>query len=261
MLRVERVTPHLIRVVLGGPGLAGFPAGQYADHYIKMLFPRPGVAYPEPFDIARIRAEFPRSEQPVVRTYTVRRWDAETGELTVDVVYHGAEGVAGPWAYAVQPGAVVHFMGPGGAYAPDPAAAWHLFAGDESALPAIAASLEMLPPGAHAYAFVEVADPAEEQALKSAGAVTLTWLHRTGRVGDALMAALRDFTFPDGDGDAFVHGEAGFVKEARRLLLVERAMPRERVSISGYWRLGQDEDGWQSTKRDFNQQMEAEHGL
>lgn len=57
---------------------------------------------------------------------------------------------------------------------------------------------------------------------------------------------------------AFVHGEAGFVKELRRLLRMERSVPREDLSISGYWRLGHNEDGWQASKREWNAQVEAE---
>src|SRR5436189_197856 len=82
-------------------------------------------------------------------------------------VVHGDEGLAGPWAARVQPGEIVHFMGPGGAYAPDISADWHLLVGDESALPAIARSLESLPDGATAHAFVEVSGPQEEQKIDS----------------------------------------------------------------------------------------------
>ena len=76
---------------------------------------------------------------PRRRTYTVRRWDEAAGELTLDFVSHGDEGLAGPWAAAAVPGDQIALQGPGGEYAPDPAADWHLFAGDASALPAIAA--------------------------------------------------------------------------------------------------------------------------
>ena len=57
---------------------------------------------------------------------------------------------------------------------------------------------------------------------------------------------------------AFVHGEAGFVKELRRLLRVERGVPREALSISGYWRRGMDDEGWRSTKAGWNARVEAE---
>jgi NADPH-dependent ferric siderophore reductase len=58
--------------------------------------------------------------------------------------------------------------------------------------------------------------------------------------------------------DFVVHGEAGFVKGLRRVLRVERALPLDRLSVSGYWHLGHDEDGWQSAKREWNRQVEAE---
>src|SRR5262245_41383360 len=93
--RVERLTPHMIRVVLGGEGLAAFCAGEFSDHYVKLLFPVPAVEYPEPFDIRRIREEMPRHQWPRQRTYTVRRWDADARELWVDFVHHGDTGLAG----------------------------------------------------------------------------------------------------------------------------------------------------------------------
>ncbi|MFB8758056.1 siderophore-interacting protein [Streptomyces nigra] len=257
VVRTERLTPHMQRVVLGGEGLADFAADTCTDHYVKILFSPEGVTYPEPFDLERIREDLPREQWPVTRTYTVRAWDPEHRELTLDFVIHGDEGLAGPWAMRAQRGDTVRFMGPGGAYAPDPEADWHLLAGDESALPAIARSLESLPDGAAAYAFLEVAGPEEEQKIDSD--VEVVWLHRGSRpVGEALLDAVRSLTFPEGRLHAFVHGEAHFVKELRHLLRVERGVPREDLSISGYWRLGHNEDGWQASKRDWNARIEAE---
>ncbi|MGW0906506.1 siderophore-interacting protein [Streptomyces sp. NPDC002853] len=257
VVRTERLTPHMQRVVLGGEGLSEFTVGDSTDHYVKLLFGAEGVTYPEPFDMQRIREEFPRDQWPVTRTYTVRSWDPATRELAIDFVVHGDEGLAGPWAKDVQPGATIRFLGPGGGYAPDADADWHLLAGDESALPAIAASLEALPEGAKAYAFVEVAAADEEQKISSVA--DIVWLHRGQRpVGEALVEAVRSLDFPAGDVHAFVHGEAGFVKELRRYLRMERQVPRERLSVSGYWRLGDNEDGWQASKRDWNAAVEAE---
>jgi len=257
VVRTERLTPHMQRVVLGGDGLAEFTAGSNTDHYVKLLFGPEGVTYPEPFDMDRIREEFPREQWPVTRTYTVRAWDPEVRELTLDFVIHGDEGLAGPWAARVQPGEVVRFMGPGGAYAPDASADWHLLAGDESALPAIAAALEALPDGAVAHVFIEVSGPEEEQKIDSD--VEVVWLHRGERpLGEAAVEAVRALAFPRGRVHAFVHGEAGFVKELRQLLRVEHEIARDDLSISGYWRLGHNEDGWQASKRDWNAQVEAE---
>ncbi|MFC8175137.1 siderophore-interacting protein [Streptomyces sp. NPDC057235] len=259
VVHTERITPHMVRLVLGGPGLDGFEVGEYTDHYVKLLFAPDGVAYPEPFDMERIREEFPREQWPTTRTYTVRAWDPERRELTIDFVVHGDEGLAGPWAARAEAGDTVRFLGPGGGYAPDEAADWHLLAGDESALPAIAAALERLPAGARAHAFVEIADAAEEQKLETAAGVDVTWLHRGDRpVGEALVEAVRALEFPAGDVHAFVHGEAGFVKELRRHLRLEREVPRERLSISGYWRLGKSDEAWRAIKREWNDQVERE---
>ncbi|WP_431773418.1 siderophore-interacting protein [Streptomyces cucumeris] len=268
VVRTDRLTPHMVRVVLGGDGLAGFEAGEWTDHYVKLLFPAPGVSYPEPFDIERIRAEFPRAQWPVTRTYTVRAWDPAAHELTLDFVVHGDEGLAGPWAAGAEPGQEIHLLGPGGAYAPSADADWHLLVGDESALPAIATALERLAaaPGgsgsadrAPVRAFVEVAGPEEEHKLTVPEGAEITWLHRgAAPVGGALVDAVRSLEFPPGQVHAFVHGEAGFVKEIRRHLRLERQVPREWLSISGYWRRGHNEDGWQASKREWNEQVESE---
>jgi NADPH-dependent ferric siderophore reductase len=244
VLRTEQLTPHMIRVVLGD--LTGFAPNGFTDAYVKLLFPVPGVDYPEPFDMQRIRAEFPRAEWPRMRTYTVRAHDEQAGELTIDFVYHGDEGLAGPWARNARPGDVLRFAGPGGAYAPGDEADWHLLAGDESALPAIGAALEAMPAGVPAYALIEIDGPAEEQALSTKADARITWLHRSA--GAALVAAVRELDLPAGAGQAFVHGEADFVKQLRRHLLDERGIRKDLLSISGYWRRGKDEDGWQAEK-------------
>ncbi|MFF5446676.1 siderophore-interacting protein [Streptomyces sp. NPDC012888] len=259
VVRTERLTPHMVRLVLGGDGLAGFGAGEFTDHYVKLLFAPEDVTYAEPWDLDVIRATHPREHWPRQRAYTVRAWDAAALELTIDFVLHGDEGLAGPWAARVQPGETVHFVGPGGAYAPAPAAGWHLLAGDESALPAIAASLERVPRGARVVAFIEVEGPEDEQPVTTPDGVAPVWLHRRGRpVGEALLEAVTSLDFPSTDVHAFVHGEAGVVKELRRHLRRDRGIPRERLSISGYWRLGETDEGWRAIKRDWNARVEAE---
>ncbi|GAB3490586.1 siderophore-interacting protein [Amycolatopsis cihanbeyliensis] len=246
VLRTERVTPHMIRVVAGGEGLAAFPGNEFTDCYVKLLFPVPGVTYPDPFDMDVIRAELPREHWPRARTYTVRYLDRVAGELAIDFVYHGDEGLAGPWVARVRPGDEMLLLGPGGAYAPSAEADWHLLVGDESALPAIAASLEAIPAGAPVRVFVQVADAAEEQALATKGEAQVHWLHRCA--DEDIVAAVRDLEFPNGTVQAFVHGEAGFVRELRRHLLNERGVRRDLLSISGYWRRGKNDEQWREEK-------------
>jgi NADPH-dependent ferric siderophore reductase len=261
--RTEHLTPSMIRLVLAGGDLARFRAAPFTDSYVKIVFLDPDVAYPRPLDMSAVREQLPAEHQPRLRTYTVRDWDEDAHELTLDVVVHaagasGSAGLAGPWAQALQPGDEVLLVGPGGEYAPDPAADWHLFAGDESALPAIAVALAALPSNAQAHAFLEVEGPADEVDLDAPAAARVTWLHRNSRpVGELLVDAVTGLQFPTGRVHAFVHGEAGFVKELRRVLRVDRGLAKEQLSISGYWRVGADDEGWRAAKRQWNAEAEA----
>ncbi|WP_410627152.1 siderophore-interacting protein [Amycolatopsis sp. cmx-8-4] len=246
VLRTERLTPHMIRIVAGGDGIADFAPNAFTDAYVKVLFKVPGVVYPEPFDVQEIRAALPREQWPRMRSYTVRAFDPQAGELVFDFVHHGDEGIAGPWAASAQPGDELLLSGPGGAYAPGADADWHLLAGDESALPAIAASLEALPAGVPAHAVILVEDASEEQALVTKADAQITWLHRAS--GGDVTAAVRALPWRAGVVQAFVHGEAGFVRDLRRYLLDERGVRRELLSISGYWRVGKDDEAWREEK-------------
>ncbi len=249
VVRTERLTPQMIRVVCGGEGLASFRHNGFTDSYVKVLFRVPGVRYPEPFDLAAVQESLPREQWPRMRTYTVRYHDADAGELALDILVHGDEGLGGPWASRVRPGDEVLLRGPGGAYAPRADVDRHLFVGDESALPAIAASLEALPAGALATVRLLVENQDEQQALSTKGAVDLRWLHRADE--DDLVSEVRALDLGSGSVQAFVHGEAGMVRDLRGHLLRERGLDRELLSISGYWRRGRTDESWRKEKKAF----------
>ncbi len=141
----ETLTARLRRVWFRSDDLSAFAASAHTDRYVKLVFPKPGVDYPEPLDMRVLRQTLPPEDMPVVRTYTALFPDVDAGTLAIDFVVHGDEGVAGPWARRAAPGDVLLANGPGGAYRPDPDADWHLLVGDESAVPAITAALAVLP--------------------------------------------------------------------------------------------------------------------
>lgn len=260
VLRRDVLSPTMVRVVLGGDGLAGWAPTTHSDAYVVLWLPRPGSGVLAPFDLDEVRRDLPESSWPAHRHYSVRRWDAAAGELSIDFVVHGDEGIAGPWARSARVGDRLMVTAPNGGYSPDPAADWHLFVGDESALPAIAASLDVLPPDARAVV-VALCDGAEHEIdLDSAGLVDVTWLHRRGDPSDAtlLADAVRDLDWPAGRVHAFVHGEAGEVREVRRYLVGERRLARHDLSISGYWRRTLTDEAWRRIKRDWNADVEAD---
>lgn len=257
VVRTEQLTPHLVRVVLGGDVLAEFPDNGCTDRYVKLMFPRPGVELPG--DGAELWA-LPPEQRPVMRTYTVRAIDPINHQLTIDFVTHGDEGVAGPWAMAARPGDELIMSGPGGAYAPLLDADLHLVVGDEAAIPAIAAALEAMTPGSRAVVVIEVGDAGDELPLPSPADVELTWIHRADGAGpEALLDAVRSLDLPAGRVQAFVHGELHVTRAIRRHL-VEHGIEGDLLSASGYWRRGKDEDGFQAEKRELAQADRAALG-
>jgi NADPH-dependent ferric siderophore reductase len=249
----ERITPHMQRVVFGGPAFESFAErlNEHTDKYVKLTFIHPDVAYDEPLDVEQLRTTLPSEQWPVVRTYTVRAVDLVARTLTIDFVVHGDEGVAGPWAAGSRRGDVLHLTGPGGAYSPGVDADWHLLIGDEAALPAISSALEAIPAGVPVRAFIEVDGPDEEQKIDSAGDVEITWLHRDGAPAgstDLLPDAVKALDWPAGRAQVFMHGEAGLLRSLRSFLLTERGVERSMASISGYWRVGNTEEGFRVWK-------------
>jgi NADPH-dependent ferric siderophore reductase len=260
--RSEWLAPDMVRLVLTGPDLAKLPELEHTDHYVKLIFPGEGAAYRWPFDPDELQGTLPREEWPVTRAYTIRAFDRDTLELTIDFVAHGDEGIAGPWAASAQPGDQIGFYGPGGAWGPSPDGETFLLVGDAAAVPAIAAALDRLPQGAAAHVFVEVESADTHVPLPEGDAITTTWVHHADQpdrpIGDQLADVVRAAGLPAGELHAFVHGNAGMVKTLRRWLFVEQGLPRDRVSISGYWRSGFTDEGWRSVKREFNAEMERE---
>jgi NADPH-dependent ferric siderophore reductase len=258
---VEQLTPNMVRVVVGGEGLDGFGVGEFSDHYVKLHLPARGADYGKEFDPEEIKATRPRELWPKVRTYSVRDWDAAAKRLTLDFVVHGDEGVAGPWATSVKPGDPLLLMGPGGGYTPDPGADWHLLVGDACVIPAVAASLPRIPAGVPALVVLEVDGPEEEQELTAAADLRLQWVHRTrppGEEPELLLDAVRALELPPGRGQVFVHGEATSVRAIRRHLVVERGLPVEGASITGYWKYQRTDEGWREDKPEWKRLVEAD---
>ncbi|PPF79790.1 NADPH-dependent ferric siderophore reductase, partial [Subtercola sp. Z020] len=247
VVRREQLSPHLVRIVLGGDAFDAFETTDLTDEYVKIVFAKPELGLEPPYDLAALRETLEPSDMPVTRTYTVRSVDAVTKTLSIDFIVHGDEGLAGPWADRAVPGDLLTFSGPGGGYRPDPAADWYLFAGDQSALPAIAAALEHLPAEARGLAFVAVGDAADELVLDAPAGVEVHWLHAAP--GVTLAAAVEGAEWLGGSPQVFAHGEREAMK-ALREVFANRGVQRSKLSLSGYWAAGRTEDRFQAEKRE-----------
>jgi len=216
---VHQLTPRMTRVRLSGDSLLGLAA--IPGQTIKIYVPDVGG-------------------HPVSRDYTVRdyRDDAAAAPgLDIDFVLHG-DGPATNWARRAQPGEVLEFVGPSGRYRPDPHGDWHLFAGDETALPAMQAYVAMLPANASVALYVEVADAAEEQPMPGAATPTVRWLHRNNcepGTSTLLDDAVRAARLPPGKGHIWLAGHTPTVRRIRAHLLNERGVDRGALYVKGFW--------------------------
>ena len=246
--------PHLVRVVAGGPSLAEFSHDGSTDAYVKLQFVDPSLGLTPPYDIATLRETLPPEQLPVSRTYTVRWFDREAQQLALDFVVHGDTGIAAPWAAKAQPGDQLVLSGPGGGYSPDPTAQWHVFIGDLSGLPAISAAIESLPAEAKGVAYIEITEDRDIIKINNYSKVKLYWLKNPNPEDiDFLARAVQNAQWPaETDGgvgvQVFAHGERESIKSIRKALAA-REIPRDSISISGYWARGRTEDTFQAEKR------------
>jgi NADPH-dependent ferric siderophore reductase len=174
------------------------------------------------------------------RHYTIRSIDRAARRVTFDFVLHGDTPGAN-WARNARPGDEIDALGPRGHVWLHPEADWHLFAGDETALPAISAMLEALKPGDTATAIIEVENRAEEQKLAAPADARIAWIHRNGPPhpgSKPLIEALAAVAIPgDRKVHAYLAGETSTVRAQRHGLLA-RGLPKEKISAEGYWRPG-----------------------
>jgi NADPH-dependent ferric siderophore reductase len=253
----QMLTPNLRRIHFRSDDLSAFRDSVHTDRYVKLIFLRPGVQYPEPLDVKALRGLLPPEDLPVLRTYTALFPDHEAGTMSIDFVVHGDQGVAGPWAAAAKPGDQLLADGPGGAYAPDPTADWHLLIGDETALPAITAAVRALPPEAVARVVLEVDSAAHQLDLPLPDRAVLHWVHRD-TPGTSLEGTVRSLDWLPGRVHVFAHGEAQTMMHGLRpYLLRDRGVPRDLLSISGYWRQGRTEESFREWKAELARQEQA----
>ena len=239
--RVERISPRMRRITFAGDELVGFTSAA-ADDHVKLFFPAPGQDRPSLPSPGGNGRDYPAGTiQPAVRDYTPRRFDPQRGELVVEFVIH-ADGPASTWAAQATPGQWVGVGGPRGSILTPEDYDTYLFAGDETALPAIARHLEEMRPGLRALVLIEVADIHEERHLPTAANAAIHWLHRDGLAAGLptlLEQGLRRLILPGGDTYAWLAGEIETVRHLRRYLLEDEGLSRDQVRAAGYWRVGE----------------------
>lgn len=238
--QISTLNDVLRRVVLGGPGLKAYRSSGVADEWFRLFLPAVVEGQSdEPVELpgwVEGGWQFP-SPEPVSRWYTVRGWDPDAHQLTVDVVRHG-HGRAAEWAELARPGDEVVISSPAGRYEPPADTEWELIVADLTGLPAASRILSELPAGRRARAILEVPNESCVLALPVGADVTVSWIFnpRADTIPSALNLATRSLDLPPGRGYVWMAGEAACSRETRRYVRHELGWPSSTFDIVGYWR-------------------------
>lgn len=245
VVAVNRISPHFTRVSLGGAAMTDFAPVGY-DQWFRLFLPRDGEdkpGLPDFTDDNGLRTWYnatPENQRPIIRNYTVRHFDPEARILDVDFVIHGDTGPASAWAQQVRIGDVVGIYDQGAMFTPHPDSRWFCFVGDETALPAIAASLDTLGrdlPDLPCHTFVELPSAADRQPLRLAAGSTLRWrFRREHEDAPTLPELVAAAMLPDDPGQVLIAGESSMVRAVRRHFVNDRGFAKNRIEFCGYWR-------------------------
>lgn len=234
----RKITPNMLRVTLGGPGMDGFPAGNTGG-YVKLNLPNPD-----------------RPEKMLVRTYTIRH--QRSGEIDLDFALHGqtATGSAGPateWAQSSSEGDVVSVGGPGPAKPLPGGSGPFLVVGDMTALPAISVNLELLDKDATGIAVIEIMDESDAQDLPRPAGVQLYWVvtPQPGQGTAQLVSKVKDAGLAKQQGSyVWSASEFGAMQALRSYFREDCGLGPDLLYISSYWKSGLNEDAHKVIKRE-----------
>lgn len=213
--QVEDITPRMRRVTLQGDSLADFTSDR-PGQWVKLFFDGSDKG----------------------RAFTIREWRAEACELVIDFVRHG-HGLAGAWVASAIPGLPVRVAGPRSDFQHQEGRQLFLF-GDETAIPAITAIVESLPPTARALAVIEVSDAAAKQKLTFGRHIHWTWLVNDRQPGSLLQAYARHLTLSPESSQIWVACECS-AAHMMRCEFGRMGFDKASLHASGYWKTGEIE--------------------
>lgn len=236
VVATERLTPGMIRIVLGGEEVAAFLSTGIGDEYLRVFLPAAGERVPVLPFATENGWDYPEGVAPSpMRTYTVRAVDPRAGTVTIDFVVHES-GVAATWAQHAVVGDVVGLNTPCGLYSPPVDLAWQLLLADETGLPAVARLVEQAPAGVRTRVVIEVTDASRRQDLEPHPDVDVAWVYGgNGNGRSRLEEILRSIELPDGVGYVWFAGEAKVMRTVRTYLRHERGLPASAYKVIGYW--------------------------
>ncbi|WP_445946662.1 siderophore-interacting protein [Shewanella sp.] len=224
---IHDLSPHMRRIVLCGPELEDFPALCQSAH-VKVIVPQPGSTQP--------KLGFYFGAKKWMRSYTVRQFDPLKKLLSIDIAVKDHQGTVSNWALNAKPGDYLGIGGPSAIKHTNLNADWHLIIGDFTALPAIAATLELLSSTAQGHVIIQVPTLADKLPLTIPASMTLRWVVNSKLHQTDLLDALSDSEWLPGKPAIFIAAEASQVKALHQYLKTQAHYQRKNTYASAYWK-------------------------
>ncbi|QDE39954.1 siderophore-interacting protein [Luteibacter pinisoli] len=227
VVKVQTLTPHMVRITVQGPELEGFPSASPDDH-VKLFLPTSTGEFNLPTMTPDGPVYAEGKEHSPARDYTPRQFRPESLELDLDFVIHG-DGPASTWAESAKVGDKLGVGGPRGSMIVPNDYDHYVLVGDETALPAIGRWLEEMPATTKVTVLAEIASEDEKQTL----AREVTWFIRGA--SPSLDDAVAALPIPQGDTFWWVATESKRARSLRSLLVEHRGIDKDWVKATGYW--------------------------
>lgn len=237
--KIQSITPHVLRITVGGSELEGFQSSAFDDH-CKLVFPDPGTGQLITPTVTENGVVWPEGDRPAARDYTPHSFNAQEQTLAFDFVLHEA-GPATAWALNAKVGDILGVGGPRGSFLIPDAFDWYLLAGDDTALPAISRRLQELPASSQAVVVIEVASREDVQPLQTTSQAQVHWFFRNSTETNAasnLLAKIQTLQLPEGDFYGWVACESAAAKAIRQHLIAHAKAKPQWLRVSGYWKRG-----------------------
>ena len=226
LMRSEQLTPHLRRIVLDASTMPDWESSGVPDEALLLVIADPKTGAVD------LPGEHNGNNFERARWYTVRRFDPESRELTIDVVGHDV-GLATRWARRALPGDPVGVSSVRTWYDRPDDARWQLLVGDITAVPAIGRIIEEQSESIETLVRIEITDSRDQIEFPAGDNVRVEWVHNSG--DSRLDELVRTAVMSEGPGYTFAAGEAAATRAVRRHLRHELGQPASRYSVIGYW--------------------------
>ncbi|MDG3085632.1 siderophore-interacting protein [Vibrio hannami] len=250
----QKLTANMQRIALQSDKFTDYP-NDCEGGYVKLLFNKRGGT-----DI-----ESGSTERPVMRTYTIRKYDPNAATIEIDFVRHThAEkneladegGFASRWAETAKPGDSILVAGPGLIQGLNQNADWYFLVADMTALPAMSVKLKILEADAKGYAIVEVLSEYDIQQLEHPEGIDVEWLIKPHGETSRLVETAKSKEWMSGSVSVWSASEFDSMRSLRQYFRNERSVDREYIYISSYWKKGVTEDGHKVLKSQDAQEQQ-----